>query len=111
MATLSEGQFHDLVDTLQQQLEDWFDRCGLDLDIDNSGGILTIEFANGSQLIFSRQTALLQLWLAARSGGYHFDYAQAQKEWINDADGLSLTDWIVRLVRDQTGETVDPPSL
>ena len=62
--SLSEARFHDLVDTLQQTIEDAFDDTDLDVDLENSGGVLTVRFENGSQLIFSRQAPLRQLWLA-----------------------------------------------
>lgn len=66
--SLSEARFHDLVDATQQALEDLFDESGLDVDMENSAGVLTIKFDSGSQLIFSRQEPLRQLWLADRSG-------------------------------------------
>ena len=72
--SLSEARFHDLVDATQQAVEDIFDDSGLDVDLENSAGVLTVLFDNGSQLIFIRQEPIRQLWLAARSGGYHFDY-------------------------------------
>ncbi|KAI1692058.1 frataxin-like domain-containing protein [Ditylenchus destructor] len=65
--SLTEARFHDLVDSTQQALEDIFDDSGLDVDLENSAGVLTVKFENGTQLIFSRQEPLRQLWLAARS--------------------------------------------
>lgn len=53
--SLTEARFHDTVDATQQNLEDVFDESGLDLDIENSAGVLTVKFENGTQLIFSRQ--------------------------------------------------------
>ena len=61
--SLSEARFHDLVDATQQALEDLFDESGLDLDTENSAGVLTVKFEGGAQLIFSRQEPLRQLWL------------------------------------------------
>ena len=77
--SLTEARFHDLVDATQQAVEDIFDDSDLDLDLENSAGVLTVRFENGTQLIFSRQEPLRQLWLAARSGGFHFDYDQASE--------------------------------
>ena len=54
--SLSEARFHDLVDATQQALEDLFDESGLDVDMENSAGVLTIKFDSGSQLIFSRRS-------------------------------------------------------
>lgn len=58
MSTMNEARFHDLVDALQQQVEDAFDDSDLDLDLENAGGVLTVRFENGSQLILSRQAPL-----------------------------------------------------
>ncbi|HLV18857.1 MAG TPA: iron donor protein CyaY [Pseudomonas sp.] len=102
--TLSEARFHDLVDALQQEIEDLFDDSGLDVDLENSNGVLTVRFDNGSQLIFSRQEPLRQLWLAARSGGFHFDYDAEGERWLCDASGEPLGEMLGRLVREQTGE-------
>ena len=56
--SLSEARYHDLVDAAQQLIEDAFDDSGLDVDLENAGGVLTVRFANGSQLIVSRQPAM-----------------------------------------------------
>lgn len=109
--SLTEARFHSLVDALQLAVEDAFDASDLDVDLENSGGVLTVRFANGSQLIFSRQEPLRQLWLAARSGGFHFDYDEAAGGWVCDADGEPLAAMLARLVRAQGGEDVDFPAL
>lgn len=56
--SLTEARFHDLVDATQQTLEDIFDESELDVDLESSAGVLTVEFENGSQVIFSRQEPL-----------------------------------------------------
>ena len=47
-----------------------------DADIDNQrvGGIITLSFPGGSQIIVNLQKPLQEVWLAARSGGYHFRF-------------------------------------
>jgi CyaY protein len=79
--SLTEARFHDLVDAVQEAVEDIFDDSDIDLDLENSAGVLTVRFENGTQLIFSRQEAIRQLWLAARSGGFHFDYDEPSERW------------------------------
>jgi CyaY protein len=105
--SLSEARFHDLVDETQQALDVLFEDSGLDLDVENSAGILTIRFDNGSQLIFSRQPPLRQLWLAARSGGFHFDYDEESGKWMCDSTDELLNEMLVRIVFEQTGEKLD----
>jgi len=97
--SLSEARFHDLVDATQQALEDLFDESGLDLDMENSAGVLTVKFEGGAQLIFSRQEPLRQLWLADRSGGFHFDYDEESKELLGEM--------LERIVWERAGEKLD----
>ncbi|WNW12780.1 iron donor protein CyaY [Pseudomonas sp. DTU_2021_1001937_2_SI_NGA_ILE_001] len=105
--SLTEARFHDLVDATQQALEDIFDESDLDLDLENSAGVLTIKFDNGSQIIISRQEPLRQLWLAARSGGFHFDYDEEEQRWVCDTSNELLSEMLVRITREQAGVELD----
>ena len=101
--SLTEARFHDLVDATQQTLEDIFDDSGLDVDLENSAGVLTVKFENGTQLIFSRQEPLRQLWLAARSGGFHFDFNEEDNNWQCDTSDELLSEMLARLTQEQAG--------
>ncbi len=101
--SLTEARFHDLVDAAQLAVEDVFDDSDLDLDLENSAGVLTVRFENGSQVILSRQEPLRQLWLAARSGGFHFDYDDASERWICDTSAELLGEMLVRITLEQAG--------
>ncbi|POG05076.1 iron donor protein CyaY [Pseudomonas putida] len=105
--SLSEARFHDLVDATQQALEDLFDESGLDLDMENSGGVLTVKFEGGAQLIFSRQEPLRQLWLADRSGGFHFDYDEENGKWVCEKSEELLGEMLERVVWERAGEKLD----
>ena len=105
--SLTEARFHDLVDATQQALEDIFDESGLDVDLENSAGVLTVKFENGSQLIFSRQEPLRQLWLAAVSGGFHFDYDEESERWMCDKSEEQLGEMLERIVKQQAGAEFD----
>lgn len=109
--SLTEARFHGLIDDLQQAVEDIFEDSDLDIDLENSAGVLSVRFENGSQLILSRQEPLRQLWLAARSGGFHFDYDEAAGRWICDASGDSLGELLARVTLEQVGEELEFPEL
>ena len=67
--------------------------------------MLTLEFDNGTKIIFSKQPPALQLWMAARSGGFHFDYDGQMRRWICDSGGHEeLYAMLSRLASEQ-GET------
>jgi len=105
--SLTEARFHDLVDATQQTLEDVFDDSGLDIDLEISAGVLTVKFENGTQLIFSRQEPLRQLWLAAVSGGFHFDYDEESERWMCDKSEEQLGEMLERIVKQQAGAELD----
>lgn len=105
--SVSESRFHDLVDDVQQAVENIFDDSDLDLDLENSGGVLTVRFDNGSQLILSRQAPLRQLWVAARSGGFHFDFDEEEGRWICDTSGEPLGELLARATHEQAGEALE----
>lgn len=45
----------------------------LELDFERKeGGVLEIEFDDGAKMIVNRHSAARELWVAARSGGFHF---------------------------------------
>lgn len=106
--SLTEARFHDLVDATQQALEDIFESSDLDPDLEISAGVLTVKFEDGGgTLIFSRQEPLRQLWLAARSGGFHFDYDEEESNWKCDKSEELLGEMLARLAMEQAGAELD----
>ena len=64
---MNESEFDLLADETMIAIEDAVEACEVDIDYDNAGGILTLEFANRSQIIINKQAPLKQIWVAARS--------------------------------------------
>lgn len=60
---------------IETAIDRWLDQDLVDIDSSRSGGMLTLVLPDGSQLIVNMQPPLHELWLAARSGGFHFRYA------------------------------------
>ena len=49
----------------------------------------------------------MQLWMAARSGGFHFDYDSDRQQWLCDSgDNEELYAMLSRLSTEQGGEEV-----
>ena len=74
-----------------------------DADIDNQrvGGMITITFRNGSQLIINLQKPLQEIWLAARSGGYH--YRHDGSVWRDTKTGAEFYEQLSREATAQAG--------
>lgn len=77
-------EFHSLADQLFNDIElfidDYADEHDLDIDYETHGNVVTVSFENASKIIINKQEPLLQIWLATRNQGYHFDYMNNQ--WI-----------------------------
>jgi CyaY protein len=105
-ATMNESDFNQLAEDTMLAIEEAIDDCGVDIDFDNAGGILTLEFDNGSRIIINKQTPLTQLWVAARSGGFHFDYDTEGECWRLQGKADELFLCLARYCSEQAGETV-----
>ena len=104
---MNESEFHEIAETTIEAIQTAIDESGADIDYDEVGGVLTLEFENGSKIIFSKQPPALQLWMAARAGGFHFDYDEAGQQWICDSgDGEELYAMLSRLATEQAGAEV-----
>ena len=98
---MSESEFNELIDRTFTALELALDQVDADLDYETSGGVLTVEFDNDTKLVFSRQPPTRQLWLAARSGGFHFAYDAAAGDWRDTRDGQLFRPFVVEQMKVQ----------
>jgi CyaY protein len=90
-----------LLNKIEQSLES----CEADIDVElKQGGVLEVECANGSKIIVNRHVAAREIWLAAKSGGFHFRPDQGR--WIGTRDGDDLMFVLARCLSEQTGEMV-----
>ena len=103
---MNESDFDQLADETMLLIEEAIDESGVDIDYDNAGGILTLEFENDSKIIVNKQAPLKQLWVAARSGGFHFDYDTEGECWRLQGKDDELYACLSRYCSEQAGETV-----
>ena len=77
-----------------------------DADVDNqrTGGMITLTFADRSQIIINLQKPLQEIWLAARSGGFH--YRLSQEQWTDTKDGSELFACLSRYASEQAGQSL-----
>ena len=75
---MTDLEFLDTAERLLSRIEAAGDRINdeTDADIDNQrvGGMITISFSNRSQIIVNLQKPLHEVWMAAKSGGYHYKF-------------------------------------
>lgn len=105
---MNESEFNVLAEETMSIIEESIEQSGADIDYDTISDILTLEFDNGTKIIINKQTPLSQLWVAARSGGFHFDYDPASQNWRLDSDpGQELFQCLSHYCSEQAGETVE----
>lgn len=98
---MTESEFNDLVDETFEQLEMALDEVDDDMDYELGGGVLTVKFTNGSTLVFSRQPPTRQLWFAAPSGGFHYEYDVDAGDWRNTRDNSLFRPFVVEQMAEQ----------
>ncbi|MBQ74252.1 MAG: iron donor protein CyaY [Gammaproteobacteria bacterium] len=101
---MQDAEYEERVDQLFNAIEDEIDEVEADIDVDASAGILTIEFPDSSHVILSRQIANREVWIAARSGGYHL--ALDDDEWYCRTSSESLSVLLNRVFTEQLGKVV-----
>src|SRR3954463_15163421 len=102
---LSEGEFEALATPVLERIEAALEASGLDVDTElKPGGVLEIEFADGSKMIVNRHGAAREIWVAARSGGFHFRWDGAA--WRDSRQGIELFASLSKLVSAQGGQPV-----
>jgi len=93
----AEGVLADVVLTLEAS--------GVDCDCEFKGdGVLELEFEDGSKIIVNRHVPAREIWIAAKSGGYHFRYEGDR--WVNTRNGEEFFAALSRCVSEQSGEPV-----
>jgi CyaY protein len=72
-----------------------------------AAGVLELEFADGGRMIVNRHAAAREIWVAARSGGFHFRHDGGA--WRDTRDGTELFAALSRLMSAQCGSPVRLP--
>jgi CyaY protein len=102
---MDERQFEALAGEALRSIERALDQSGVDADVElKEGGVLELEFGNGSKIIVNRHGAAREIWVAARSGGFHFRWDGSA--WRNTRDGAELFAALSKLVSAQSGTGV-----
>jgi len=109
---MNDLEFLDKAEALLKAIEACCDRMNdsSDADIDNQrvGGMVTLVFANRSQIIINLQKPLHEVWMAAKAGGFHYRLVDGQ--WRDTkSQGEFLRNCHVRRVRSPAWPLLSAP--
>lgn len=105
---MTETEFLNLAEATLGAIENALEQASDELDTECSrhGNVLEIELIdNGSKIIVNLQSAMRQLWVAARSGGFHF--AHNGQAWLDTRDDSELFATLSRVVSEQGGVSLE----
>ena len=117
-ADLSPGQLSDsayhakagaVLASVEAAVDAWLQDDVVDIDAHRTGGLLEMSFPNGSVIVLNTQPPLQEIWLAARSGGFHYRYANGA--WRDTRDGCELFEALSACASEQAGKPLrfEPP--
>ncbi len=94
---MDEAQFEARAQSALETLERALEACDAELDYElKEGGIVEIEFDDGAKIIVNRHVAAREIWVAARSGGFHYRWDGAA--WRDTRDGSELFEALSKLL-------------
>jgi CyaY protein len=106
--TLTDAEYHRLASAalavIEGQVDRWLEEDLIDIDSHRTGGLLELAFPDGSKIIVNTQPPLQELWLAARSGGFHFRLQAGR--WVDTKDGTEFFDCLSRCASAQGQRTL-----
>ena len=102
---MTDSEFMNHAESLLKAVEANCDRINdanlADIDNQRTGGMVTLVFANRSQIVINLQKPLHEIWLAAKSGGYHYKFDSAQ--WTDTKGYGEFFNNLSRFASEQAG--------
>ena len=110
---IDDKQFHEqgshLLHSIELSLEAADDELDLDLDLERQGGnVINIRFRDKSVIVVNTQPPLHEIWVAAKSGGYHYRWAGSMNQplWLDTKTGRELLSDLSQFASAQAGKDI-----
>jgi CyaY protein len=110
---IDDKQFHEqasqLLQSIELALEAADDELDLDLDLERQGGnVINIRFRDKSVIVINTQPPLHEIWVAAKSGGYHYRWAGSMNQplWLDTKTGRELLSDLSQFATAQAGKDI-----
>lgn len=111
--TIDDKQFYqlggDVLKSIELALEAADDELDLDLDVERQGGnVINVRFKDRSVIVVNTQPPLHEIWVATKSGGYHYRWAGtlASPVWLDTKTGQELMSDLSHFATTQSGKPI-----
>jgi len=102
---MTDNEYLDRAEAVLRAIERDCDRIndegGADIDNQRVGGMITLVFDNQSQIVINLQKPLHEIWLAARAGGFHYQFDGRQ--WMDTKGQGEFFTSLSRYASEQAG--------
>lgn len=103
---LSDAEYHReaeaLLASIEAAVDHWLQHDVIDIDVQRTGGLLELTLPAGGKIVVNTQPPLHEVWLAARTGGYHFHRVGGR--WIDTKTGDEFCEVLSREASLQSGQ-------
>lgn len=93
-----------LLARIEAACDRWLQDDVIDIDTHRTGGLLELVFPDRSKIVVNTQPPLHEMWLAARAGGFHYQWDG--QCWRDTRDGHELLAMLSRQASAQGGRTL-----
>jgi iron-sulfur cluster assembly protein CyaY len=102
---MTPSEFESLADAALERIARVVEDSGAECDCEPKGsGVLELEFADASRIVINRHLAAQEIWVAAKSGGYHFRFNGSV--WLDTRENRELLVVLSGLITEQSGRKV-----
>lgn len=101
MSVMTDPDFLALAERTLARVEDAIDRLEQDVDAQRAGNVLSVELESGEKVVVNLQQPMHEIWVAARSGGFHYRWDGAA--WRDTRSGEELFAALERIVGEPLG--------
>lgn len=112
---MDESRYQKLADVALRTIEDMLENVDAEVvDVERSGDVLNLTFADGKKAVINTQRPTRQIWLAASSRAWHFDYHEPDGaiagRWLDDkGQGVELFAQIAAIVKASADVEIEHP--
>jgi CyaY protein len=98
---MTESEFFVRTNELFTLIEAEVDSADIEVEPNVNEGVLEFEFADGSKIIVNRHAVNQEVWVAAKGGGFHYQFDG--EEWHNTRSGTPLLTELAEHISRQAG--------